>query len=75
MEKILSSFTYMEPHSSLLGHGKGHIGSSPRGWGLLVWKAGVWGELGQRRGMLGWGLMTLDHREAASAPEGGSEGS
>lgn len=66
---------YLEPHSSLLGHGKGHVGSCPRGWGLLVWKAGVWGELGQPRGTLGWGLMTLDHRKAASPPEGGSEGS
>lgn len=32
---------YLEPHSSLLDHGKGHAGSCPCGWGLLVWKAGV----------------------------------
>ena len=69
------SAPYLEPHSGLLGHGRGHVGSCPRGWGLLVWKAGVWGEMGLLRRTLGWGLMTPDHREAAPAPEGGSEGS
>lgn len=69
------SAPYLEPHSSLLGHGRGHVGSCPRGGGLLVWRAGVRGELGLLRRTLGWWLTTPDLREAAPAPEGGSEGS
>lgn len=38
-----------EPRSSLLGHGRGRVGSCPHCWDLLMWKVGIWGEQGLPR--------------------------
>lgn len=64
-----------ETRSSLLGHGRGRVGSCPLGLGLLVRKAGIWGAQGPPRLMLGRWLRTLGHREAPPTPGGASEAS